>query len=662
MITTLLIANRGEIACRIMRSAKALGIRTVAVYSSADKDALHVRSADMAVAIGDAAAADSYLRADRVIEAAQTAGAHAIHPGYGFLAENADFAELCAQAGIIFVGPPPSAVRAMGSKSKAKALMHSAGVPVVPGYHGATQDDATLIEQAGLVGYPLLVKASAGGGGKGMRVVHAASQLSAALDSARREARSAFGDDQLLLERYVEAGRHVEIQVFFDSHGNGVHLFERDCSVQRRYQKVMEEAPAPGLSDSLRAAMYAAALSAARAVDYEGAGTVELIVGQDEFFFMEMNTRLQVEHPVTELITGVDLVEWQLRVAAGEPLPLTQSEIQQHGHAVEARVYAEDPARGFLPAVGTLAHLQIPQLDGVRVDSGVAQGDAISIHYDPMIAKVIAAAPTRAAALRRLSNALATIEIAGLTTNTMFLQRLLAHDEVCAGAMDTGLLDRVGEELTSATVDSTDATRAACVWLAHRNASAQQVAADSMEPASPWFSRDGWRMNHDYVETLEFARPDGSIDSVIARYTDSQLTLQSSAQTLAAQSRQLDSHSFELTLGDVREHVSAHIDGCTVTLFVAGRTVVFDYVDPLATNTDAAVSAGSLRAPMPGKILEVYVSPGETVSSGQSLLLMEAMKMEHTIVAPQAGCVSEVRFSAGAQVDEGVELVVVDTE
>jgi 3-methylcrotonyl-CoA carboxylase alpha subunit len=661
MINTLLIANRGEIAYRIMRSAKALGIRTVAVYSSQDSDALHVRSADTAVAIGAASAAESYLRGDRIIAAAKAAGAEAIHPGYGFLAENAEFAEQCAAAGLVFVGPPASAIRAMGSKSEAKALMHAAGVPVVPGYHGAAQDDATLTSQALAVGFPLLVKASAGGGGKGMRVVHAAEEFQAAVDSARREALSAFGDAQVLLERFIAAGRHVEIQVFFDSHGNGVHLFERDCSVQRRYQKVIEEAPAPKLSQDMRDAMYAAALNAGRAVAYEGAGTVELIVGTDEFFFMEMNTRLQVEHPVTEAITGIDLVEWQLLVAAGEALPLAQEQIRHSGHAVEVRLYAEDPARGFLPATGTLKALRMPPTGaGIRIDTGVSAGDEISIFYDPMIAKIIAHADTRETAIRRLQTALANTQIAGLTTNAEFLQRLLSHPEVLAGGVDTGVLSRDGEALAHAEVSPAGFIDAAAIWLALRaNACAEQALA-SAEVDSPWNASDGWRMNHDYLEPLTLSTREGDSVTVLAHSSRGATALEADGQLIDYRCEQRDETTWVVTTHGISRQIGVHLDQQTLTLFDTGTTQVYEVADPLSDATDTGVSAGSLRAPMPGKIIETYVGVGDSVTAGQALLLMEAMKMEHPIIAPTDGTVTELRFSAGMQVEEGTELVVLD--
>tara|TARA_B100000676_G_scaffold270049_1_gene286470 strand:+ start:5834 stop:7822 length:1989 start_codon:yes stop_codon:yes gene_type:complete len=657
MFNKVLIANRGEIACRIIRTVKRLGVRTVAVYSDADAGALHTTLADEAVHIGGAAASDSYLRADTMIAAALNAGAEAIHPGYGFLAENANFADACAEAGVKFIGPPASAIRAMGSKSEAKALMDAAGVPIVPGYHGDAQDDQTLISEAERVGYPLLVKASAGGGGKGMRVVRSAEELLDAIASARREAQSSFGDDKLLLERFLERGRHVEIQIFFDGHGHGVHLFERDCSVQRRYQKVIEEAPAPLLSDAMRTSMYEAALKAGAAVDYEGAGTVELIVGRDEFFFMEMNTRLQVEHPVTELITGVDLVEWQLRVAAGEALPVKQEEIRVTGHAVEARVYAEDPARGFLPAIGTLQEVLFHNGEGVRVDTGVRAGDDISIHYDPMIAKVIAHAGDRNAAIGRLSHALAHSHIAGLTTNTSFLCALLDHTEFVAGGVDTGLLDRDGEALAQARPHPQAAIVAAAIWVLARRE--RSVAELSSYAGDPWANNDGWRMNHGYVEPITLVSADREHALYLACDRGQQMIGEADALQFAMATR-LSAHRYSVRVGSHTYNCDASVSPEEVSVLIDGHAAKFGVPDPLRTETDAGAHAGSLSAPMPGKILEVYVEGGETVAAGDALMLMEAMKMEHTIRAPHGGTVSGVNYAAGDQVDEGVELAVID--
>src|SRR6266545_3421061 len=502
MFTKILIANRGEIACRVIRTARRLGIRTVAVHSEADANARHVRLADEAVHIGPAAARESYLVGARIIEAARATGAQAIHPGYGFLSENADFAEACEKAGVVFIGPPASAIRAMGSKSAAKALMQQAGVPLTPGYHGAEQDPALLAREAKRIGYPVLIKASAGGGGKGMRRVDAPADFEAALASCKREAMQAFGDDRVLVERYVLRPRHVEIQVFGDRHGGCVHLFERDCSVQRRHQKVLEEAPAPGLTPERRAAMGAAAVEAAKAVGYVGAGTVEFIVEPSGgFYFMEMNTRLQVEHPVTEMITGLDLVEWQLRVAAGEPLPLRQEQVQIDGHAIEARIYAEDPERGFLPSTGRLLHLAAPEASyHVRIDAGVEEGDEISPHYDPMIAKLIVWDASRERALARMRAALAQLRIVGVANNVEFLARLVASPAFAAGDLDTDLIERESEFLFPASRETPQE-----VWLLAALAELEREQREVPSPAetrSPWDARDGWRLNSRASRTL----------------------------------------------------------------------------------------------------------------------------------------------------------------
>src|SRR5512134_593019 len=508
MFDKILIANRGEIACRIARSARRLGIRTVAVYSEADAGARHVALADEAHLLGPAAARDSYLRGERIIEVALGSGAEAIHPGYGFLSENAAFAEACAAAGIVFVGPPPAAIRAMGDKSAAKAIMERAGVPLVPGYHGADQSPAVLQQAADRIGYPVLIKASAGGGGKGMRVVERAAEFAPALASAQREALSAFGDDRVLLEKYLPRPRHIEVQVFADSQGNVLHLFERDCSVQRRHQKVLEEAPAPGMTRERRRHMGEAAVAAARAIGYANAGTVEFIADQDgNFHFMEMNTRLQVEHPVTEMITGLDLVEWQLRVAAGEALPLGQDDLAINGHAIEARVYAEDPAKNFLPSVGRISHLRLPEESAhLRVDTGVRQGDEISMFYDPMIAKLIVWDADRRSALRRLRHALTEFQVVGVSTNLQFLSAVAAHPAFASAELDTGLIARHRAELLPEAVPASDAILAVAALseLMRIDAEAERDASRSGDPWSPWQRRDGWRLNEDNHHMLLF--------------------------------------------------------------------------------------------------------------------------------------------------------------
>ena len=659
MFDRILIANRGEIACRITRTARRLGIETVAVHSDADAGALHVRQANRAVRIGLAPAAESYLLGDRIIEAAQQTGAQAIHPGYGFLSENAGFAEACAAAGIAFIGPPADAIRAMGSKSAAKALMEKANVPVVPGYHGAGQEPDALAAQADRIGYPVLIKASAGGGGKGMRRVDRAEDFAAALESAQREAAGAFGDDRMLVEKFVEAPRHIEIQVFADSHGNAVHLFERDCSIQRRHQKVVEEAPAPGMTAERRAAMGKTAIDAAQAIGYEGAGTVEFIVGADgAFHFMEMNTRLQVEHPVTEMITGQDLVEWQLRVAAGERLPLTQDALSITGHAVEARLYAEDPDRDFLPRTGTLRRLRLPEGGGIRCDSGVEEGDSVTAHYDPMIAKLIAWSPDgRAAALRRLARALARTEIIGLENNRDYLQRVIAHSAFAAGTFDTGFVETYGDALRpSATPPSEDAL--ACAVLAielDRQERAAAAAATSTEPWSPWHLVNGWRLNDTGRHDIRLTH-DGTGHVVAVAYDGAGYVLELPSGPVAC-SMSKDGDRMRVQVGERRFVAGAYVDGEIVAVWIDGRRTVFDRDDPLTAVSEREEADDRLVAPMSGKVIRVMAEAATAVEAGEPLLVLEAMKMEHTIVAPGDGTVAAVHFRAGDQVEEGAQLV-----
>ena len=636
MIRKLLIANRGEIACRIMRTARRLGIATVAVYSDADASARHVRLADEAVRLGPAPARDSYLAIDRVIAAAHATGADAVHPGYGFLSENAAFAEACGAAGITFVGPPASAIRAMGGKSEAKALMVAAGVPVVPGYHGADQSAAALLQAAHDLGFPVLLKASAGGGGKGMRIVRSPVEFQPALDSCRREAAASFGNERLLVERYLERPRHVEVQVFADTHGHCLHLHERDCSAQRRHQKVIEEAPAPGLSAEQRRAMGEAAVAAAQAVGYVGAGTVEFILGAEgSFYFMEMNTRLQVEHPVTEMVTGLDLVEWQLRVAAGEPLPMTQAEVPCLGHAFEARVYAEAPAKGFLPSTGKLLHLRFPAESAtVRVDTGVEPGDDITPWYDPMIAKVIVHGKDRAEALRRLDAALAACEIAGPENNVDFLRRLAMQPDFAAGRLDTGLIEREQAGLlASPPISPAVLAAVARAEAQQEEQAARQRAASSGDPVSPWASVDGWRMAG--VQHSSYRFREGELLHEVAGWPDAV------------------SEGFGIRV--VAEGDRRHV-------FHAGGSHLLERFDPLGAALAAARSQGGgghpgLRAPMPGRIVAHLVEPGQHVVAGCAVLVMEAMKMEHTLTAPASGTVTAFRHAAGEQVTEGTVLV-----
>jgi len=655
MFTKILIANRGEIACRVIATCQRLGIATVAVYSDADRDARHVRLADEAVGIGPAPARESYLRADAILDAARRTGAQAIHPGYGFLSENADFAQACAEAGIVFIGPSAAAIRAMGDKSAAKALMAQAGVPLTPGYHGDAQDPAFLRTQADAIGYPVLIKASAGGGGKGMRRVDDSAAFVDALASCQREAQSAFGNAHVLVEKYVERPRHIEIQVFGDSHGNVVYLFERDCSVQRRHQKVLEEAPAPGMTAERRAAMGKAAVDAARAVNYVGAGTVEFIAGPGgDFYFMEMNTRLQVEHPVTECITGTDLVEWQLRVASGAALPLQQDQLQIRGHALEARLYAEDADKGFLPSTGTLRHLRLPTGSAhVRVDAGVEQGDAITPFYDPMIAKLIVWDVDRDAALRRMQQALAECEVVGVTTNAAFLRRLVMTDSFANAKLDTALIEREQAALAPHEGD-TDAA----VWALAAVAAVATDApagADARDPHSPWRASDGWRLGQRAARrvTLDH-RGQQRVVAVVAG-TD--------AWSLRVEDTDLQAHGrvrngqLALQIGDTLHRARIVRDGAELYLFGSEGVQRFTLHDPVSEADQAVADAGSLVAPMPGRIVATLLAPGTQVVRGTPLLVLEAMKMEHTLQAPADGTVQGYRVKAGDQVADGAILI-----
>ncbi|GAP35833.1 acetyl/propionyl/methylcrotonyl-CoA carboxylase subunit alpha [Piscinibacter sakaiensis] len=670
MFKKILIANRGEIACRVAATARRLGIRTVAVHSDVDADAAHVAACDEAVHIGGAAPADSYLRADRILEVARATGAEAVHPGYGFLSENEGFAQACADAGLVFIGPPPAAIQAMGLKAESKRLMGAAGVPLVPGYHGANQDPALLQAEADRIGYPVLIKASAGGGGKGMRVVTQAAEFPAALASCRREAQNSFGDDAVLIERYVTRPRHIEIQVFADTHGNLVHLFERDCSVQRRHQKVLEEAPAPGMSAERRRAMGEAAVQAARAVGYVGAGTVEFIAepqpdGELRFYFMEMNTRLQVEHPVTEAITGVDLVEWQLRVAAGERLPKLQHELAIHGHAIEARLCAEQPDANFLPSIGRLevarwpAHVAFARHpDGpaaaepapVRLDAGVGEGDAITPHYDPMIAKLIVWGADRAQALARLDAALAQTHLVGLHSNVAFLRRVVASRSFAQADLDTALIERERAVLF-------DAAPPPLPWLAAGVLAHQLAAEQAAEDADPWSRRDGWRMHGAALRRVELEL-DGRREVLrLQRSHDgrARLALGDEAWTLATEP--LGGARHAVRLGGERRVLAVYRHGERWHVFGADGAAVLTEHDPLRHAADGAGGDGRLSAPMPGRLIALLVQPGDAVSRGQPLAVMEAMKMEHTIVAPRDGRVDALLHAVGDQVAEGGELL-----
>jgi 3-methylcrotonyl-CoA carboxylase alpha subunit len=676
MFSKILIANRGEIACRVAATARRLGVKTVAVFSDADAQAAHVRACDEAVHVGGNAPAESYLQWQRIIEAAVSTGAQAIHPGYGFLSENEDFAEACARAGLVFIGPPASAIAAMGSKAAAKALMEKAGVPLVPGYHGSNNDPAYLQGQADAMGYPVLIKASAGGGGKGMRRVDRSEDFAAALASCQREAKASFGDDHVLVERYVTRPRHIEIQVFADTHGHCVYLFERDCSVQRRHQKVLEEAPAPGLSEVRRAEMGAAAVAAAQAVGYVGAGTVEFIAeptadGDLRFYFMEMNTRLQVEHPVTEAITGQDLVEWQLRVAAGEPLPLQQAQLVRRGHAIEARICAENPEGGFLPATGTLQGLRWPEHVRFersdrwpRVDSGVGEGDAISPHYDSMIAKLIVWGEDRAQALARLDAALAATQIAGLHTNVAFLRRAVQCRAFAQADLDTALIERERDFLFAPSALSREAAVAAV-------ALAEQALERSFVTAEPWSQRDGWRLHGAASRPMAFTEGDDAFEALVMQ-SPAGLTLQmrtaqqaDEPQRLAGEVRSMEplSHGagwaahVDFTFGGTRHAATVFLHGEQRAVFSVAGTRVLHRVDPMAQAGQADAHGSGLKAPMPGKVTAFLAQAGQEVKAGQPVAVMEAMKMEHTLVAPRDGMIEELLYAPGDQVSEGAELV-----
>jgi len=669
MFTKILIANRGEIACRVIKTARRMGIRTVAVYSEADAGARHVRMADEAVCIGAPPPRESYLVVDKIIGAALATGAQAIHPGYGFLSENEEFAEACAKNGIVFIGPPVSAIRAMGSKSEAKKLMEKAGVPLTPGYHGDQQEPDFLKQQADKIGYPVLIKAAAGGGGKGMRAVDKSEDFLGALASCQREAQSSFGDQHVLIEKYLQRPRHIEIQVFGDSHGNCVYLFERDCSVQRRHQKVLEEAPAPDMPPTRRAAMGKAAVDAAKAVGYVGAGTVEFIVNQDgTFYFMEMNTRLQVEHPVTEMITGLDLVEWQLKVGAGETLPLRQEQLVIRGHALEARIYAEDPDKGFLPSIGKLIHLAPPaETLNVRIDTGVEQDDEISPHYDPMIAKLIvwdgSDTNARERALARMLQALADYRVVGVSNNIGFLSRLVACPAFAQADLDTGLIERERAFLfpESAEPPAEAWLVAALAELIHDQQYAAAEAVASADPHSPWHARDGWRMNGNARREIRL-RAGETEKAVNAGYAGDSFVLEFEGRTVTATGRFTGSSELRVDLGGRRINVTVVSANEKRHVFIDGLCFVFAAIDPLFHAGSGGGAEGGLTAPMPGKVIALIAPVGSKVEKGAPLLILEAMKMEHTIAAPAAGTVKAFHFTVGEQVSDGAELVEFEAE
>ncbi len=667
MFNKILIANRGEIACRVAATAQRLGVKTVAVYSDADANAKHVAVCDEAVHIGGCAPKDSYLRWERIIEAAKATGAQAIHPGYGFLSENEDFAHACAAAGLVFIGPPASAIKDMGLKAESKQLMEKAGVPLVPGYHGSDQDPALLQREADRIGYPVLIKASAGGGGKGMRAVDKSEDFAAALESCKREAINSFGDDAVLVEKYVQRPRHIEIQVFGDTHGNCVYLFERDCSVQRRHQKVLEEAPAPGMTPALRAQMGEAAVAAAKAVSYVGAGTVEFIVEQPggyerpdqmKFYFMEMNTRLQVEHPVTEAITGLDLVEWQLRVASGEPLPVQQQDLRITGHAIEARICAENPDNNFLPATGALNVYALPECvtferGSVRVDSGVRQGDAISPFYDSMVAKLIVHGDTRAQALARLDEALAQTHIVGLATNVQFLRRVARTDAFASAQLDTALIPREQAVLFHQEPVGLPLAAAAAV--------AQTLLKErASEGVDPFSRRDGFHTHGVVQRRFEFEFGGEHAKAWLAYERGGSLHLtvgEGDAAVAGSLVFAAQANGIELQFAGQRTRAVVYAQGEVDHVFTPRGATQIIAIDLLAHAGEVAAEGGRLTAPMPGKVVSFAVKAGDTVAKGQPLAVMEAMKMEHTIAAPADGVVQELLYAPGDQVTEGAELL-----
>ena len=655
MFKRVLIANRGEIACRVMRTCQRMGIDTVAVYSDVDASALHVRMADQAVCLGGATASESYLNMEKVLKAAKETGSTAIHPGYGFLSENDIFADACAAVDVTFIGPPASAIRAMGSKSAAKTLMGKAGVPLTPGYHGTNQSPDFLLAQAALIGYPVLIKAIAGGGGKGMRRVDAPQDFLPALMACQREARASFGDERVLLEQYVLQPRHIEIQVFADTFGNVVSLFERDCSVQRRHQKVIEEAPAAGMTTERRASMGRAACDAARAVGYVGAGTVEFIVDkQGAFHFMEMNTRLQVEHPVTEMITGLDLVEWQLRVAAGERLPHTQDQLHLRGHALEARLYAEEPANGFRPSTGRLIHLKVPKTsEHVRVDSGVEQGDEITSFYDPMMAKIIVWDEDRERAIARMQRALTETQIVGVGNNVVFLQGVIASRSFREGSLDTGLIEREQDWLNAERPIPAFAFIFASIAQA---LSSYEATPDMFCAPSPWALRNGWRSNRLLRKRLEYAHGN-TRTSVIVEFGRCNYAVEVSERTYTVSRVTFCRGEMTAEIDGLTQHATVITGANHVHIFGRDCSYKLSWIDPLATKIVERTSDSSLLSPIPGLLKALLVSVGEPVEKGRSLLVLEAMKMEYTIVAPTFGRVVAFFFAAGDQVPEAIRLL-----
>ncbi len=669
MFSKILIANRGEIACRVIRTARKLGIRTVAVFSDADADAQHVRLADEAHHIGGPRPQDSYLRGDAILDVAKRTGAQAIHPGYGFLSENADFADAVQAAGLAFIGPSGASMRKMGSKAGAKDLMAAAGVPVVPGYTGEDQSPDLLQREADAIGFPLMIKAAHGGGGKGMRIVRTSGEFLASLESCQREARNAFGRDRVLLERYIGHPRHIEIQVFGDAHGGAIHLNERECSAQRRYQKVLEESPSAFLTPELRARMGAAAVQAAHAIDYANAGTVEFIVGADGgFYFMEINTRLQVEHPVTEEVTGLDLVEWQLRIAAGEPLPLAQDDIRQRGHAIEVRLYAEDPDAGFLPGSGMLQTLRLPASSRhVRIDSGVVEGDTVTIFYDPMIAKLIVWDEDRPRALARLREALIGCEIAGPKSNIAFLERLARHPAIVDASIDTGYLDRhLDEFLAPAATDPVLLLAAATTRLLVQEHEARAAAKTGNDPTSPWASADGWRLGHGSSRRIAFANGSSPADDrrieLVAHGHAGEYRIELEGSAHQVSGARLADGELSARIDAAMRRFRASTDGSRVLVHDGVHRLSVDAVEVYRRlDDDAGAAEHRIRAPMPGRVVLVQAKPGQAVAAGDVVLVIEAMKMELALKAPRDGVVAEVRTQAGEFVEADAVLALLET-
>lgn len=662
MFRKLLIANRGEIACRIIKTAKRLGVSTVAVYSEADRAAHHLELADEAVLIGPAPAQQSYLNSSAIMRAAKLTAAEAVHPGYGFLSENAEFAEVCAREALTFIGPSVAALRNMGSKHVARRIVRNAGVPVVPGYDGDAQAPHVLQQHAGELGFPLLIKAVAGGGGRGMRRVAAHDEFHSALQSAKREAQAAFRDDRVLLEKYIAQPRHIEVQIFGLASGQVLQLFERDCSVQRRHQKLVEEAPAPGISQTLRQRLGEAAITVAAAIEYTGAGTVEFILaGDGQFYFMEMNTRLQVEHPITELVTGQDLVEWQLLAAAGESLPVTQPALKINGHAIEARLYAEDPARDYAPSAGTISRLRFPaeQLH-VRIDAGVREGDQVGVHYDSLLAKVIVWDRNRAAAVQRLQTVLAATQLTGLHSNLALLRAIVSHSAFVTGDYDTGLIDAHREDLLrEASVPTTTGVLLAVLYrLLSRVLDAQQMAAHSHDRQSPWNAADSWRLNSAHCETLELEDHNGSYQILVKHLAMGyELVLEGNPAVHAR--GYFEDHTNTLIAHFDAQRLRADVLSVQDKISVWWQDMHCEFQIPamVAAESELAVSDASLRSPMPGRIVEVAVAVGQQVVQGQVLMVLEAMKMEHTICAPKRGRITMIRHQPGELIDEGIELL-----